>query len=254
MASRFKQRGILAALGGFLGGAGGAALAGSALSGLMARSNQEDAQDYNSAQYAKRYQVQMADMEAAGLNPMLTYLQSPSSSPSSPMAGVPDFGSTFNQARMADAAGVSSSASAQTAASYENMANETVQKTKQEVSNLKSVNAQVLQITDNLRQEYQNLVKQGLNLTEVGNQLRKTIDKMDSEIKLINQQSITEYWRVALVRAQSAEALSSSDRQMNMAKLLGFDVASAENLDGAGSTLRQLQPIIDIIRTIVGRR
>ncbi|AXH74214.1 MAG: hypothetical protein [Microviridae sp.] len=258
MASRFKQRGILGVLGSigsFLSGSAGSiggALAGSALSGAIGRSNQEDAQDFNREMYGSRYQMQMEDMRKAGLNPMLSYLQSPSSAPGSPIASVPDFGSTINQARQADASGVSSSASAQTAASYEAMANETVNKTKQEVSNLKSVNAQVLQITDNLRAEYQNLVKQGLNLTEVGNQLRKTVDKMDAEIKLIGSQTVSNAVQAVLFGAQANMATaqagytsgaltlqSLSQAQLNRAAAITQRSQDALNLANTGKSMTE---------------
>lgn len=244
MASRFKQLGILGFLGSVLTSAA-PSLLGSAVSAGAARSNQEDAQDFNREMYGSRYQMQMEDMRKAGLNPMLSYLQSPSSAPGSPIASVPDFGSTINQARQADAAGVSSAASAKTAASYEDMANETVQKTKQEVSNLKSVNAQVLQATDNLRAEYQNLVKQGMNLTEVGNQLRKTIDKMDSEIKLIDGQTVSNAVQAVLFGAQSryisgAQTQQSlSQAQLNRAAAITQRSQDALNLANTGKSMTE---------------
>lgn len=243
MASRFKQRGIL----NFLATPLVSSLAGSALSGAIGRANQEDAQDFNREMYGSRYQMQMEDMRKAGLNPMLSYLQSPSSSPGSPIASVPDFGSTINQSRMADASGVSSVASAQTAASYENMANETVRKTKQEVENLKSVNAQVLQATDNLRQEYQNLVKQGLNLTEVGNQIRKTIDKMDADIKLIGNQTLTEHYRKFLTENQAKTEFEMQLLRKAEAEIAGVESRGAQSFGEVGNTVKHLRPFLELL-------
>lgn len=42
---------------------------------------QHQAQDFSAQQYASRYQTQVKDLKAAGLNPMLAYQQSPGSSP-----------------------------------------------------------------------------------------------------------------------------------------------------------------------------
>lgn len=43
---------------------------------------------FSAQQYATRYQTQVKDMEAAGLNPMLSYMQSPGSSPTGQQAQV----------------------------------------------------------------------------------------------------------------------------------------------------------------------
>lgn len=69
------------AIGGVPGMAAGAALGGTmdtnAANKDIAASNNE----WSAAQYASRYQTQVADLKAAGLNPMLAYSQSPGSSP-----------------------------------------------------------------------------------------------------------------------------------------------------------------------------
>lgn len=46
------------------------------------RQAQHGAQDYNTEMFGKRYQMQVADLKAAGLNPMLAYMQSPGAGPS----------------------------------------------------------------------------------------------------------------------------------------------------------------------------
>jgi hypothetical protein len=67
--------------------AGGLALGGlNLLGGILTNQSNEDIaasnNQWSAEQYAKRYQVQTADMKAAGLNPMLAYNASPGSAPS----------------------------------------------------------------------------------------------------------------------------------------------------------------------------
>lgn len=59
-------------MGGILGGLVGGA-AGGALSYFTAKALQEDAQQYATNFYERRYQRQMEDMRKAGLNPILSY-------------------------------------------------------------------------------------------------------------------------------------------------------------------------------------
>ena len=61
------------------------AVGGKILGGIFdnsaAADRQEAAQSFSAQQYANRYQTQVADMKAAGLNPMLAYTQAPGNSP-----------------------------------------------------------------------------------------------------------------------------------------------------------------------------
>lgn len=54
----------------------------------QSQANAEAQMAFQERMYGERYQMQMADMKAAGLNPMLSYMQAPPGSPSGAMAPV----------------------------------------------------------------------------------------------------------------------------------------------------------------------
>lgn len=54
---------------------------GSLLSNIFGSNSAQKQMDFQKEMYGSRYQMQMADMQKAGLNPMLSYMQSPGSAP-----------------------------------------------------------------------------------------------------------------------------------------------------------------------------
>ncbi|AXH74317.1 MAG: DNA pilot protein [Microviridae sp.] len=246
--------GVLGALGtaagAYFGGPTGAAIGGSIGGGLDASMDQSATNSANAQQASNQmdfqermsssaYQRAVADMKAAGLNPMLAYSQGGASTPSGAMARFdnPSLAGSSAAQSYANVASSTAGAEASHASAAESRAravlvNETVSKTKAEVANVNTDTERVKAITDNLRVQYENLVKEGMNLTEVGNQLRQSVRLMESQIPNF--------------RALTASTLMDLE-------LKSFDVQAAKSMYNVGREAGQLKPLVDIFRGLFRR-
>lgn len=94
--------------GSMIGGAGvgiAADLGSAFLNNRFATAAAHRAQDFSAQQYATRYQTQVRDLRAAGLNPMLAYAQSPGGGPSgvSSSASTSNMRASINESKIASA-------------------------------------------------------------------------------------------------------------------------------------------------------
>lgn len=225
--------------GGPAGAAVGAQIGGGIDTNAQNRNSAESAQAFSASQYATRYQTQVADMKAAGLNPMLAYQQSPGSSPTGVTYRAENpYSDTSKHVSNIASAGQADAASKQAVA--------TVARIGQEITNLKTDNEKGIAVIRNLGEEFQNLMKQGWNLTEVGNQLR-------ASVSLMRAQTTSEQFRPALIAAQQAVQVQLQKLQAEQTSLAAVDVRAAESFGELGKTVGALEPFLKLLWNIFRR-
>lgn len=162
------------------------------------------------------YRRAMADMRAAGLNPMLAARLGGASSPGGAMPALSDVVTpamqTFNQS-------FSAQATASLQEHQEKVAEQTAGKIAEEIKNVPEERERIKQAAYMLYQQAELMIAQKMNAVEINDQIKATISKLVAETGLLSNQA-------------AAEA----------------------SLDNLGREMRQLQPIIDLLKPFIGRR
>lgn len=279
-----------AAAGYYLGGPAGA-MVGANIGGGIDRNNAaansaEQAQQFSADQYASRYQTQVKDMQAAGLNPMLGYMQSPGNAPqgvtyqpTNPFERTAsDYSSAANVERGgrkieaetenlmkdidvkdADIAYKNSMTSLNGA--QQEMVMQSTQKIKQEITNLTSDNDRILALTEKLGQEKINLQSENLNLIEQREVLKATVQKLMVEVPYLRSatflnaaKTVLTDAQVILTKAETSRTGAQTDLINQEAKVKGYDIAAIEKFDNFAKEYKQYSPIIDLLKTIFAPR
>ena len=230
-----------AGIGALIGGAPGAAVgasAGAAFSSAQGAqaTNQANADiaaannAWSADQYGSRYQTMVKDMQAAGLNPMLAYSQSPGSSPSAqpvtyqnPYAGYPQAAasaaSAYQSVKGVDASSQRDLASAAQSEAEIRRVNASADKIISEIENIPVERERLLATARMLNQQAELIIEQTHNTSQVTKNLMATIEQIHATTKLLN-----------------------------------LDISAAQTFNNLGREFSQLKPIFDLMGRVLLRR
>ncbi len=231
-------------LGALLSSVGGALLGHS-----LAKDRQADAQDFSAQQFATRYQTTVQDMKAAGLNPMLAYSQGGGNAPTSSAASAQSsdlsqayLQSKLNSAQIANIEAQTAKTQAETNIISEtglDQAKATLNKTLQEVGLTAS------QI-DKVNSETKNIIQTLNNIRSEDERLKQAAKMLNQQAQLFSQQTMTEAQRVKLVEEQAKLVIAQTG-------LANLDIQAAKSFDNIGREFKQLQPMLELIRSLIRR-
>jgi small-conductance mechanosensitive channel len=198
--------------------------------------------DFQERMSNSAYQRQVKDMESAGLNPMLAYVKGGgASSPSGSMATYQNPASVGVSSALSSAQVSQTHAQTkQTSAQTDYLTGPQTEMTNQQIDNLKTDNDKAKQIIVNLKQEYQNLFKQNLNLTDVGNQLRESVSLMKAQISNFNQITESQVFQTEINRFES--------------QLRKMEADAASSAGNFGREYQQYKPFLEFLKSFVRPR
>lgn len=136
---------------------------------------------WSAEQYAKRYQTQVADIKAAGLNPMLAYSQSPGTAPSAQAVQFQNPMSSAADAMRSTSSSVQALSSAKQAESQSKLIDETIEKTKKETRNLDDEQTRLKAAYINLAESSALMAQQGQSEVVRRQVMQATAQKMVTE-------------------------------------------------------------------------
>lgn len=233
--------GLFSVLGGVFGGPIGGAIGG-AIDSKQAENDAEAAniQSYEQARTMRQtaYQDTVSDLKNAGLNPMLAFSNGPTAGQNAPVLNK---GLSAAQQELNSAQKMNLNAdTANKAAQAEQIKAQTDLLYKQGAQT-EATTAKTAQETMNLEQIRQNLIKEGYNLTEIGNLTRAQIE-LNSIAKMLQGQQINE--------SEARTMLAKVEAEL---KRLG--IKGAENLEAFEKTMGteggNALKVLQIIRSLM---
>lgn len=231
-----------ALLGGVVGGVTG--LASTWWTNEKSAERQSDAQGFSAQQYATRYQTQVKDLQAAGLNPMLAYAQSPGSSPTGVAAPVQNPADSMSKLTGALLQAVLNSAQvANVQADTEN------KKAQQDLieAQVGATNSSAAQADAQTRvlNETVNKIK-----AEVENTQTDT-ERLKRAVELVYQQANLAFAQQLSTSAQINYTEALVRKVVTETHLNQLDIDAAEKFDNMGRDFKQWLPIIEIFKNVM---
>jgi hypothetical protein len=202
--------------------AGTAALVGGHMRNIASAQAADKQMQFQREMSDTAYQRQVADLKAAGINPMLV---SRLGGASSPVGSMPQFENIGAAAAQAFQGVQTSTASAQQAATQEELS-------KPQMELVKANTEQIKEATKNIPIE--------------GERLRKTVELLFSQTVKTAQETSNLYETEAVIK-QTVKKLKAET------KLLDNQVEAEAALDNIGRTVKGAQPIVDVIKPFIGR-
>lgn len=174
-------------------------VASSAYNNRMANKRQHEAYDQNQSMYGSRYQRTVADLKAAGLNPMLAYSQGPGSPAASSAAQTSptDARGAFNESRIATANEAAITAQTAKTKAEQGLITATTEKTQNETWVMQGMPAKMAAETTALLKSAEASASQ-IELN------KKTLGKLDQEIRNLSAQEKNTQKHTELLEKQKA--------------------------------------------------
>jgi len=201
--------------------AAGTAIGGMAQNAASAEAAQRQ-MDYQTEMSNTSYQRQVADLRAAGINPMLVARLGGASTPGGAM---PQFVNPVAMGAQASSAQQSSAAAAKQAETAESLS----------VYQMRQIDASTKKIQE-----------ETANVPLEGERLRKLVFLISEQENLYRQQGYTQFDVQRMLKATLAKVKSET-------QLLDASVQAIENFDNLGKNVEQLKPVIDLIKPFITR-
>lgn len=152
----------------------------------------DQANAWSAAQYASRYQTMTKDLQAAGLNPMLAYTQSPGTAPTAQQVTFQNPAASATQGFQQIGSAQQANAEVEKTQHLNEQIDATVDKIKEETKNLPAQREQIYYTIRTLAEQAEKLIAETKNVQQATLVAKATVKKLDAETQLLKNQAAVE--------------------------------------------------------------